>query len=256
MSRARADPARTTGPLLSFVNVGKRYLDGNRQVALLENVSFEIEAGSAVGLYGPRRSGKSTLLRLAAALERPDEGVIRFEGRDVTRLSAGERARLLRGSIAMLSPADWIPSPGETVLDHVAMTLGSEGFTLRDARRGALAALDVVGMAGMAEEATAALSFGDRSRVMLARALVREPRLLVVDEPAPIPSIGERERFCALLRGSAHERGIALLVGSEEMAALQGLTVLMSISAGEVTSSDHSTVVQLPRRRASPSGGS
>ena len=87
---------------------------------MLDAVSFEIEAGAAVGLYGARRSGKSTLLRLAAAIESPDAGTVRFDGRDVTRISQGERARLLRGPVALLSAADWLASPGETVLDHVA----------------------------------------------------------------------------------------------------------------------------------------
>jgi ABC-type lipoprotein export system ATPase subunit len=256
MRPAFSSEAPGAAPLLSFAGVSKRYPDGNRQLSVLEDVSFDIEAGSSVGLYGPRRSGKSTLLRLAAAVERPDEGAIYFEGRNITRISSGERARLLRTSVALLTLVDWVPSPGETVVDHVAMSLGSEGFTLRDARRRALSVLDEVGVAGLAEERSSSLSFGDRSRVMLARALVREPRLMVVDEPAPMPSIGERERFCALLRGTAQERGIALLVGSEDITALQGLSVLMSISAGEVTSTDRSSVIRLPRRRASPSGAS
>ena len=71
---------------------------------------------------------------------------------------------------------------------------------------------------------------------MLARALVREPRLLVVDEPAPMPSLGERERFCALLRATPSERGIALLMASEDLAVLQGLAVLGSIADGELCS--------------------
>ena len=58
---------------------------------------------------------------------------------------------------------------------------------------------------------------------MLARALVREPRLLLVDEPAPMPSLRDRERFCATLREVASERGIALLIASEDMSTLQGV---------------------------------
>ncbi len=205
---------------------------------MLDGVSFDLEPGVAVGVYGARGSGKSTLLRLAAAIESPDSGRIRFAGRDVTRISAGERARLLRGPIALLTAAGWLPSPGETVLDHVAMSIGSDGLTLREARRRAHGALDRVGAAEVCdEELTASLPLAERARVMLARALVREPRLLVVDEPMPMPSRGDRERFCALLRATARERGAALLMASEEMAALQGLDTLMSIAAGGLCSS-------------------
>jgi ABC-type molybdenum transport system ATPase subunit/photorepair protein PhrA len=98
---------------------------------------------------------------------------------------------------------------------------------------------------------TVSLSPTERARVMLARALVRAPRLLVVDEPAPLPSLLERERFCALLRSVAHERSIALLVASEELSTLQGIAVLASLSAGELCSTEEpGTVVEFPRRRA------
>jgi zinc transport system ATP-binding protein len=85
---------------------------------------------------------------------------------------------------------------------------------------------------------------------MLARALAREPQLLVLDEPAQMPNLGDRDRFYALLRNATRERGMALLVASEEMAALQGLGVLMSISDGELCSTEErGTVVQMPGRR-------
>jgi ABC-type lipoprotein export system ATPase subunit len=244
------------GPLLSFANVSKRYPDGAREVVVLDGVSFELQEGAAVGIYGARRSGKSTLLRLAAAIERPDAGVVAFAGRDVTRISARERARLLRSSVAFLTSADWLSSPGETVLDHVAMSLGSEGLTLREAKRRALLALDRVGVATLsAEEITASLSLRERARVMLARALVREPRLLVVDEPAPMPSLSERERFCAILRAVTSERGIALLMASEDMSTLRGMGALMSISAGELCGSEErGTVVRMRPRRVAASG--
>jgi energy-coupling factor transporter ATP-binding protein EcfA2 len=169
----------------------------------------------------------------------------------VTRISPSERSRLLRSSVALLTAADWLQSPGETVLHHVAMSLGSKGLTLREANRKALVALDGVGVAGLgADELTGSLSLGDRARVMLARALVREPELLLVDEPAPMPSIEDHQRFCATLRRVTGERGIALLVASESLSTLAGMGPRMSISAsGELISSsseESGTVVQGP----------
>lgn len=252
MRPAGASFAGASPPLLELSNVSSRCSDGGREVAVLDGVSFEIRPGAAVGVYGARRSGKSTLLRLAAAIESPDGGEIRFDGRDVTHISAGDRARLLRGPIALLTAAGWPPSPGETVLDRLVMSVGSDGCTLREARHRALGVLEQVGVAAArAEESTASLALSERARLMLACALVREPRLLVVDEPAPLPSVGDRERFCALLRSLAGERGIALLMASEDMGALQGVDVLMSIFAGELCSTaEPATVVRLPRRHA------
>ncbi len=245
-------PAEPASPLLSFANVSKRYPDGGREIVVLNQVSFELAAGAAIGVHGPRCSGKSTLLRLAAAIESPDGGSIRFDGQDITRLSGAERARLLRGPVALLAEADWLTSPGEIALEHVAMSLGSEGLTMREAKHRALATLDAVGVSAVgAARTTASLSSEQRARVMLARALVGEPRLLVVDEPAPMPSIDDHERFCATLRRVTRERGIALLVASEEMATLGGMGAPMSLSTGGRLVSigeDRGTLVQGPWR--------
>lgn len=261
----RGDPERRVGasvapqaPLLRFANVSRRHRDGARETVLLEGVSFDLQAGSSMGIYGERRSGKSTLLRLAAAIEAPDGGSVEFCGCDLARLSKRARALLLRGSIALLNAEAWVSSPGETVMDHVAMSAGSSGLSLREARRRALAALDRAGVAGIcAEEMTGSLAPAERARVLLACALVREPRLLVVDEPAPLPSLIERDRFCALLRMLARERGFALLVASEAMSSLGGLAVLASISAGELCSTQEpGTVVELARWREAAGGAS
>jgi ABC-type lipoprotein export system ATPase subunit len=237
-------------PLLSFLNVSKRYPDGDREIVVLDRVSLEIDAGVSVGVRGTRRSGKSTLLRLAAGIALPDAGTIRFEGRDVAQMAGSERGRLLRSKIAFISAADWRATPGESVVDHVATSLGSEGLTMREARRRAMRVLDRLEIAAGAEEPTTSLSVTERARVMLARALAREPRLLVLDEPAMLPSLGERDRFSALLRSAAKEGNITLLMASEEMAALQGVGVLISIAEGELTSTEAlGTVVPLPGRR-------
>ncbi len=248
--RIVSDP-HTSAPLLCFSEVSKSRREGDRQIVVLERVSFQIDAGLCVGVYGTRRSGKSTLLRLACAIEPPDGGTIQLDGRDITGISPQERTRLHRGLLAFIASDASFAMPGATVLDNVAMSAGSKGSSLREARRRALGVLDRVELAALcAEEAVSSLSTAERARVTLACALVREPRLLVIDEPAPMPRVGERERFCALVRALARERDIALLMASEDIAALQGMAVLMSISAGEICSTDQpSPVVELAKRR-------
>src|SRR5262249_35060914 len=156
-------------PLISFQNVSKRYPDGGREILVLDHVSLTIEAGSSVGVYGTRRSGTSTLLRLAAGIVLPDSGTVRVAGGGMAWRGAKRRGRLLRGAVAFMSAEDWRAHPGETVIDHVATSLGSEGLTMREARHRAVQILDQLGIGAVgAQETAASLSLTDRTRVMLA----------------------------------------------------------------------------------------
>jgi putative ABC transport system ATP-binding protein len=233
--------------LLRFEEVTSRYPDGHRQLVVLKDASFSIERGSFAGVYGARRSGKSTLLRLAAGIELPDGGVVRIDGVDTATMSPLERERLLRSEIGLVCVDDWHPRPRESVLDYVALALGSDGATLRQARRSARRALARIGLGEGADDLAAKLSLGERLRAMLARAIVREPRLLLVDEPAAIPRISDREDLLACLRAAAQEIGATLLVASEEMGPLRGADLMVSVG-GEINVSEprRGTVVPFP----------
>jgi ABC-type lipoprotein export system ATPase subunit len=236
-------------PALAFERVTKTYPDGLRQHVVLDDVSFEIDAAAFVGVLGARRSGKSTLLRLAAGVELPSAGVVRLNGRDIAAMSALERERLLRHDLALMSVVDWQPEANERLLENIAMSSASAGTALRDARHEARRILSRVGLASRADDYVRSLSLVERARVVLARALVREPSLLLVDEPAVMPSLSERDEFFGLIRSIAKERGMTLIVASEEVAPLHGADALMSIAEGELTSTEHrAKVTSLPRR--------
>lgn len=238
--------ARST-PLVSFERVSKRYRDGHREIVVLEDACFELEAEIFIGVWGPRRAGKSTLLRLMAGVESPDSGTILFDGRDLGAMSLAERERLLRRDIALMAADTWCARPSETVVDYVALSLGSSASSLAEARRRARGALDRVGMTDHADEATRSLSLSERMRVMLAQALAREPRLLLVDEPALVPSLVERDAFYALLRDVARDLRATLVIASEDMAPLHGAEVVMSIGDGELCSTDErGTILGFP----------
>jgi ABC-type ATPase involved in cell division len=162
-------------------------------------------------------------------------------------MSLLQRERLLRDEIALMSMGDWHPIARETVVEHVALSLGSSMSSMSEARRRALRSLEHVGMAGHADDQTRSLSLTERMRLILARALVREPRLLLVDEPASIPSLSERDALYRLLRDVTRASGRTLVIASEEMAPLHGAEVVMSIGDGELCSTDErGTVVHFP----------
>ena len=234
--------------LLRIRNMTKAFPDGAGSVTVFEGATLEMRAASQVGVYGKRRSGKSTLLRIAAGIEPPDEGTVLFLGEDLTCLTGAERARLLRSRLAYIAVADWRPNPGESILQHLAVSLGSAGRTVREAEHRALRELEAVGVsAAQAHSLATRLSMMDRMRVMFARALAREPFLLVIDDPVVTASASERDELYLLLRTLTRQRGIGLLVASDDLPALQGFDVFMSISAREICSSEGSaTIVPFP----------
>jgi predicted ABC-type transport system involved in lysophospholipase L1 biosynthesis ATPase subunit len=205
--------------LLSLTQVTRRYGDGRREVAVLDRVCMEVDAGDFVGVWGPRRSGKSTLLRVAAGIESPNAGAVCFDGHLLTRMGAGERARILRmNGIAHVS-GEWHPQLSQPAVDSVAMPLLGDRTSLHDARKAARRVLERVGAGEYADVWTGRLSQGERIRVALARALVREPRLLLIDEPAVSPSPVECGELYALLRSLAQGSELAVLIASEDLEA-------------------------------------
>ena len=237
--------------LLSFEDVSKRVVDGaGRSTAVLDRVSFQVEPGESVGIWGMRRAGKSTLLRIAAGIELPEAGAVRFAGSDLTRLSRREVAQLLRTQIG-LALMEWHATRNELVVDHVALPSLSLGVSMHDAQISARAVLERVGVTSRADARMTELSQGERTRVSIARALVRDPVLLLVDEPAATPSPGDRDEICELLRSLARDPRLTLVVASEDVAAIRTARRALTLSDGELRSSDRQgQVVRFPRRRA------
>ena len=142
----------------------------------IPDLSLTIEPGTLVTLLGPSGCGKTTTLRMLAGLEHPSAGRIRIGGKDVTMLPANERdVSMVFQSYALF--------PHMTALDNVAYGLESSGMKRREARERAEEGLKQVGLAGMGQRLPAELSGGQQQRVAVARALVLEPQVLLLDEP-------------------------------------------------------------------------
>lgn len=233
--------------LLSLTHVTKRYVDGRRETLVLDDVSLQIDEGDFVGMWGPKRSGKSTLLRVMAGIERPDSGDVRFDAHALQTMSTRERARQLRrGGIALVS-CEWRPQIVRPVVELVATACASDGTPMSQARTEARQVLSRVAIAECADIRTDRLSLGERLRVALAMALVREPRLLLVDEPAVLPSPIESDELYGLLRSLGEDRSLSVVIASENVAATAGTLRTMAVSSGEVRSMDEDgVVVQFP----------
>lgn len=227
--------------LLQLEHVGKRAPDGGR-VEVLRDVCLTIEEGELGVVWGLRRSGRSTLLRVAAGIETPEAGTVRFDGADLSR--HGER---LLGSEIGFCQKMLRFDEGQTAVEHAMVGLLSRWVTPRRARRAAEEALATVGAAHCAGLARHELSAAETVRVALARTLTLQPRLVIVDEPVKGVELHERDGVLRLLRELADE-GIAVLASAGESTGLSEADRGFVLSGGELrgaAASPRENVVQL-----------
>ncbi|MEU7910529.1 ABC transporter ATP-binding protein [Microbispora bryophytorum] len=187
---------------------------GTGAVHALRGVSLDVAAGELVAVMGPSGSGKSTLLNLAGGLDRPTEGSVRLEGRELRDLSPEQLAELRRRSAGYVFQ-DLNLVPSLTVAENVALPRELDGVRTAKARREALAVLEEVGLADLGDRFPDDLSGGQRQRAAIARALVGERRLLLADEPTGALDTRAGDEIIQVLRQRADAGAAVLLVTHE-----------------------------------------
>jgi ABC-type lipoprotein export system ATPase subunit len=219
--------------VLSLEGVSKSYWRGLRKLSVLTEVSLELRGGELLTIWGQRRSGKTTLLKLAAGLEAPTSGSIRFNGLDLTGLSKTQQASLLRTQIGWAKPTG--PDSRElTMLDYVALPLLRK-HSHREAHRQAALTLERVGMAGCAEEPWGYLADSERTLVAIAHAIVRAPKLLLIDDHTNHLDDLDREELMQLLRALADETEMAVLMMVPDLTEMVHAHQKLTLSSGRLT---------------------
>jgi putative ABC transport system ATP-binding protein len=197
--------------MLELRELVKHYPVGDGEpVRAVDGVSLRIAAGELVALYGPSGSGKTTLLRLIAALLRPDSGAVIVDGREISTLSDDDRARYRLRELGYVDQAfDLLP--GGTVVQNAAMKL----WLTESARRAERTVEPLLVRLGLGERLghrPAELSMGERQRVMIARALSTEPKLVLADEPTGSLDTRRGGEVLELLGEICRERAAAVLL--------------------------------------------
>lgn len=240
--------------LLEFERVSKRYVRGSRVRIALREISLELDSGELVAIWGLRGSGRSTLLRLAAGIERPDLGAVRLAGYDLASLPRVTGA--LGDKIGYCHPtlfrrrSPLIGRTGTTVLEELVEIQLARGVAAGAARACALQALERVGALLWSELVLDELDDAEVVRVVLAQALTCDPGLLVIDEPTKGVDLLERDPILSLLRSLADE-GIAILMSVGKSTGLFGADRALAMSGGELlghVTPDQAPVVRLPTR--------
>jgi ABC-type multidrug transport system ATPase subunit len=236
--------------LLELDGVRKAYGRGSSRRVVLDDVSLRVDGGELVAIWGLRRSGRSTLLRIAAGLEPPDAGSVRLGGHELSGRDGDE----LRGQIGYCRRS-FGPSDGRAVLDQLMLSQIARGATPPEAMLRVRSALARVDAGPCAELKPGELGAAEAARVMIARALAARPRLLVVDEPTLGIDATERDQIVALLRSLADD-GVAVLTSNDKTAGLAGADQALSLSDGELRGGEVAAelAVVVPLHRSAAGG--
>jgi putative ABC transport system ATP-binding protein len=246
---------------LELEGVVKHYAGCGEEVRAIDGVSLRVEPGELVALTGPSGSGKSTLLLLIGGLIAPDAGVVRFDGRDLSRLGEQGRATYLQRDVGFIYQSFPL-LPRVKVVENAAVKLMLGGTGMREAQALVTPWLRRVGLGDRLAHTPEQLSGGERQRVAIARALAGEPKLILADEPTGNLDSKRSREIVSLLRSVAHERDALVLLVTHDVEAAEMADRTCSLRDGRLdgtASTRHRPVPpssvrelgQLPARRRS-----
>jgi putative ABC transport system ATP-binding protein len=220
-------------PVVRVQNVVKRVRDGSTRRAVLDDVSFDVHHGELVIVRGPSGSGKTTLLAIVGAMLSPTSGEVHLDGEPTSRLREAHRAEIRRRKVGFVFQ-DLQLLDGLTALRNVLLPCVPDGVTKEDEAR-ARELLRARGLEGLADSKAKALSGGERQRVALCRALMGDPKLLVLDEPTAHLDDANAAAIAEELAMLARE-GRALLVATHDarIAKSRGVTRVLDLAGGKV----------------------
>jgi len=201
------------GPLISCQNVWKIFRIRARIIKALQDVTLEVRPGTMVSLRGPSGSGKSTLLNLIGGLSLPTTGEVRVADTDVAALGRAERGAFRRAHIGYVLQ-ELVLVPHLSALENVALALAFD-TDRRSAVSRSADLLDQVGLSDRSDHRPRELSFGERQRVAVARAAVRNPRIILADEPTANLDDANADRVIAMFR-TLREGGTAIVAATHD----------------------------------------
>jgi putative ABC transport system ATP-binding protein len=219
--------------MLDVRDLVKHYRVGDGEcVRAVDGLSLSIAAGELVALYGPSGSGKTTLLTLVAALVRPDAGSVIVDGCDLGSLSDAEQSRYRLRDLGFVDQTfDLLP--GGNVVQNAALKLWMLENT-RKAERQVQPLLLRLGLGGRLRHRADQLSMGERQRVMIARALSTEPKLVLADEPTGNLDTRRGREVLELLSETCRERKTAVLLVTHDPQATAFADRVLALRDGRI----------------------
>jgi putative ABC transport system ATP-binding protein len=219
--------------LVDIAHLAKSYRRGRQVVPVLTDITLSIAAGDFTALMGPSGSGKSTLLNLIAGLDKPDRGVLRVAGLDITALSEPELAAWRAAHVGFIFQF-YNLMPVLSALENVELPLLLTALSRRERRERAAMTLGMVGLGDRLDHRPGELSGGQQQRVAIARAIVTDPTLIAADEPT-----GDLDRVSAaeilnLMQRLNRELGKTIIMVTHDAHAAQQARTIVHLDKGEL----------------------
>ncbi|MFI9807864.1 ABC transporter ATP-binding protein [Streptomyces sp. NPDC052301] len=215
-------------------NVTKRYARGKDTVHALDGVDLTIADGDRLVIQGPTGGGKSTLLQMLGALDRPTSGEVVLDGTDLTKLSEARLTRIRSENIGFVFQSfNLIPTL--TAQENVETALVPLGIKAKERRELAAEALTSVGLGERLGHLPGELSGGQQQRVAIARAVVKKPKVLLADEPTGNLDEGMRDEIMEVLERLCTEHGLTFIMVTHDSSMAKKAPRLATIRKGRIT---------------------
>jgi putative ABC transport system ATP-binding protein len=220
--------------------VTKRYTRGKETVHALDGVDLTVPDGDRLVIQGPTGGGKSTLLQMIGALDRPSEGEIVFDGVDLAKLSEARLTKVRSESIGFVFQSfNLIPTlNAQENVETALVPLGVKGAERRER---AAEALKSVGLGERLGHLPSEMSGGQQQRVAIARALVKQPKVLLADEPTGNLDEGMRDEIMDVLHTLWKEHGLTFVMVTHDSAIAKQAPRVATIRKGRITVKENAT---------------
>lgn len=227
------DTANDT-PLIALTNVTREFQVGTEVVKALDGISLTINRGEMVAIIGPSGSGKSTLMNTIGCLDTPSSGSFFLNGQDVSGLSDNQLAETRSSRLGFVFQS-YNLLPRETALSNVELPLKySGGYSGKDRKEAARVALDRVGLNHRYDHKPVQLSGGEQQRVGIARALVKNPELILADEPTGNLDTKSSTEVISMLRSLNEEDGKTIVVVTHDPEVAEAMKRVISFRDGKI----------------------
>lgn len=222
--------------LIRTRQLSKRFRSGSDELVIFAGLDLDVRRGERLAIIGESGAGKSTLLHLLGALDRPSEGTIHFENRDISRFSDSDLAELRNRAVGFVWQNHSL-LPEFTALENVMMPLLIRGICSTEAAPVSLARLDEVGLRTRASHRAGELSGGEQQRVALARALAGDPKVLLADEPTGSLDYRTGEMIMSLLEDLHRTHGLTSIYATHNLTFAERGDRILKLEKGQLEGS-------------------